>query len=222
MVVVLIIMVLALVSMYGVRRIRDGADKAVSARNLSQIQIANMAYATEHNGKFTPIRVNDDKGNPTRWFQDVKFLANLLGTPVDDPELKKATSIPLQMLDPKVVRARKTQYDRIFCSYGMNDTGLALGGEPNLDSGHNLNRVAEPGRTMAFASATDFRVTYNSRFKWDFDNPNDSKTAGGEIAFRHSDRVLVVYFDGHCSEMGKADFESIDGNGGKANAFWKP
>jgi prepilin-type N-terminal cleavage/methylation domain-containing protein len=222
MVVVLIIVVLALVALYGVRRIRDGADKSVSARNLAQIQVANMTYATEHNGRFTPIRVNDDKGNPTRWFQDVKFLANLLGMPVDDLDPKKIAPIPLQMLDPKVVRARKTQYDRIFCSYGMNDTGLALGGEPNLDSGHNLNKLADPARTMAFATATDFRVTYNNRFKWNFDNPNDSKTAGGEIAYRHSDKVLVVYFDGHCGEMGKADFEKIDTSGGKNNAFWKP
>ena len=222
MVVVLIIVVLALVALFGVRRLRDGADKSVSARNLAQIQIANMTYATENNGRFVPIRVNDDKGNPTRWFQDLEFLSNLTGIPFDDLDRKMATPIPLQMLDPKVVRARKPLHDRIYTSYGMNDTGLQLGGEPNLNSGHNLNKLADPSRTMAFATATDFRVTYNSRFKWNFENPNDSKTANGEIAFRHNDKVLVVYFDGHCGELGKADFERFDKSGGKGNPFWKP
>ena len=125
------------------------------------------------------------------------------------------------MMDPKVVRARKTLHDRIYCSYGMNDTGLQLGGEPDLNSGHNMNQVTDPGRTMAFATATDFRVTYNSRFKWNFENPNDTKTANGEIAYRHGDRVLAVYFDGHVGELSKGDFEKFDKSGGKNHAFWK-
>ena len=74
---------------------------------------------------------------------------------------------------------------------------------------------------MAFATATDFRVTYNSRFKWNFDNPNDTKTAAGDLAYRHGDKALVVYFDGHVGEMSKGDFQRIDKSGGKNNPFWK-
>ena len=197
------------------------ASKANSIRNLSQLQIANMTYATDHSGKCVPIRVNDANGNPTRWFQDQEYLSNLTGSLTDELEKNNTGAIPLEMLDPKVVRARKSFYDRVYTSYGMNDTGLQLGGEPDLNSGHNFNQVSDPNRTMAFATATDFRVTYNSRYKWDFENPNDSKTANGEIAYRHGDKVLAVYFDGHVGEMSKADFEQIDKSGGKNNAFWK-
>jgi prepilin-type N-terminal cleavage/methylation domain-containing protein/prepilin-type processing-associated H-X9-DG protein len=222
LVVILIIAVLATLAFMGTRRVREMADKANSTRNLSQLQIANMTYATDHNGNCVPIRVNDENGNPTRWFQDVEYLANLTGESYDENEKSKPTAIPLDMLDPKVVRDRKPLHDRVYTSYGMNDTGLKLGGEPNLKSGHNINEVSDPSRAMAFATATDFRVTYNSRYKWDFENPNDSKTANGEIAYRHGDKVLIVYFDGHVGEMSKGDMEALDAKGGKSNAFWNP
>jgi prepilin-type N-terminal cleavage/methylation domain-containing protein len=222
LVVILIIAVLAALSLLGIRRVRDMADKATSTRNLAQIQIANMTYATDHNGNFVPIRVNDENGKATRWFEDQEFLVNLIGEVLDSSG-NQVKLVPLEMLDPKVVRARKPLHDRLYTSYGMNDTGLKLGGEPNLNSGHNLNTISDPARTMAFATATDFRVTYNSRFKWDFDNPNDSKTAAGDIAYRHGRKVLVVHFDGHASEMSKGDLEEIDrSRGGKSNAFWSP
>lgn len=221
LVVIVIIVVIAALSLTGIQRMRIAADKAASTRNLSQLQLANTSYATEHNGRCVPIRANDENGNPTRWFQDVKYLANLTGKSTEELEKSNPTTIPLDLLDPKVVRARKPMYDRVYTSYGMNDTGLQLGGEPDLNSGHNLNQVSDPARTMAFATATDFRVTYNSRYKWDFENPNDTKTANGEIAYRHGRKVLAVYFDGHVGEMSKADFEKIDKSGGKNNAFWK-
>ena len=220
LVVILIIAVLAVLSLIGTRKFRDMADKSVSIRNLSQIQIANVSYASDHNGNFVPIRYNDENGKATRWFQQREFLAALVGEDLDKSGQQSLT-VPTGILDPKVVRARKDLYDRLYTSYGMNDTGLKLGGDPGLDSSHNMNRITDPARSMAFATATDFRVTYNSRFKWNFDNPNDTKTAAGDLAYRHGDKALVVYFDGHVGEMSKGDFERIDKSGGKNNPFWK-
>ncbi len=222
LVVIVIIVVLAALAMLGSRRVRGMADKATSIRNLNQLQLANMSYASDNSGNCVPIRANSDQGNATRWFQDLEYLTNLTGIPAEQLKRLNPNTIPLKMLDPKVVRARKDLYSRVYCSYGMNDTGLKLGGEPNLNSRHNINQILDPGRTMAFATATDFRVTYNSRFKWDFENPNDSKTAAGDIAYRHRNKVLVVYFDGHAGEMSKADIQDIDKRGGKSNPFWNP
>jgi prepilin-type N-terminal cleavage/methylation domain-containing protein/prepilin-type processing-associated H-X9-DG protein len=221
LVVILMIAVLATLAFVGTRRVRDMADKANSIRNLAQLQVANASYAADHNGRCVPIRANDSSGTPTRWFQNRDFLANLIGGFVDASG-EQSESIPLGMLDPKVLRGKKSLSNRIYSSYGMNDTTLQLGGEPDLNSAHNMNQVADASRTMIFATATDFRVTYNSRYKWDFKNPNDSKTAAGDLAYRHGDKVLAVYFDGHVGEMSKGDFEAIDTRGGKNNAFWKP
>ncbi len=220
LVVVLIIAILATFAFLGTNRLRNMASKANSIRNLSKLQIANASYAADHHGKCVPIRVNDENGNPTRWFQDPVFLGNLIGEAFDKSG-KQSDTLPLDMLDPKVVRARKAFYDRVYTSYGMNDTGLLLGGEPGLNSGHNLSQMPDQAQTMAFATATDFRVTYNSRYKWNFENPKDEKTSNGEIAYRHGEKVLAVFFDGHVSEISKADFEKIDKSGGKNNAFWK-
>lgn len=221
LVVIVIVASLAALAFFGTQRVRDMAGKANSIRNLSQLQIANIAYATDHSGRCVPIRANDASGNPTRWFQDLKYLANLTSQSTEELEKDKTTPIPLDLLDPKVVRARKSLYDRVYTSYGMNDTGLTLGGNPDLNSAHNLSEVSDPAQTMAFATATDFRITYNSRYKWDFKNPEDVKTSNGEIAYRHGNKVLAVFFDGHVGEMSKADFEKIDKSGGKSHPFWK-
>jgi prepilin-type N-terminal cleavage/methylation domain-containing protein/prepilin-type processing-associated H-X9-DG protein len=224
LVVILIIAVLATLGLMGVRSMRAAADKANSTRNLSQFQIANAAYATEQNGKFVSIRTNDEKGNATRWFQVPGYVENLIG-PMFDNSGKQVLTLPLQLLDPKVVRARKFEYDRVFASYGMNDTGLPLGNDPGLDSGHNLNQMPDPSRSMAFSTAIDFRVTYNSRFNWKLENQLDTRQAPGSVgamAYRHKDTALVVYFDGHVGEITQGEMKAIDGRGGKSNPFWNP
>ncbi len=222
LVVIVIIASLAALAFFGTKRIREMASKTNSIRNLSQLQIANMTYATDHNGKCVPFKTIDDAGKAgNRWFQNVEYLVSLTGKPTEELEKDTATAIPLEMLDPKVVRAKRQLYDRVYTSYGMNDTGIG-GSKPNTEYGYNLNRLTDPSRSMVFATATDFRATYVNRYKWDFENPKDEKTSGGEIAYRHRDKALVVYFDGHVAEMGKADFEAIDKAGGENNVFWKP
>jgi prepilin-type N-terminal cleavage/methylation domain-containing protein/prepilin-type processing-associated H-X9-DG protein len=222
LVVLLIIAILAALSLFGMKRMRSMADKAGSVRNISQLQIANMSYAADHNGDFVPLK--DQQGNgpvTSRWFLNLEYLANLTGMSPAELERKKSTAIPLEMLDPKVVRARMPFYDRVYTSYGMNDTALMATTE-NAPRSHNLNKMSEPSRSMAFATATDYRVTYNSRYSWDFKNPKDEKTSNGEIAYRHGNKALVVYFDGHVGEMDKGDFQEIDKSGGINNIFWKP
>lgn len=220
LVVILIIVVLATLALFGTQRMRSMADKANAIRNLNQLQVANMSYAADHSGKCVPLKAIDDAGKVgNRWFINVDFLACLTGKSSEELEKNPATAIPLEMLDPKVVRARKPQYDRVYTSYGMNDTGIG-GSKPSTEYGYNLNRLTDPSRSMVFASATDFRATYVNRYKWDFKNPKDEKTAGGEIAYRHGNKALVVYFDRHVAEMGKADFQAIDKAGGVNNVFW--
>lgn len=222
LVVVVIIAALAALAFFGTQRIRDMASKTNSIRNLSQLQIANMTYATDQNGKCVPLKVTDDAGKAgKRWFQNVEFLTCLTGKSTEELEKNTVTAIPLAMLDPKVVRARRQQHDRVFSSYGMNDTGIG-GSKPNTEYSYDLHRLTAASRSMAFATATDFRATYVGRYKWNFENPTDEKTSGGEIAYRHRDKALVVYFDGHVGEMGKADFQAIDKAGGDDNVFWKP
>ena len=226
LVVILIIGIFATLVFFVTNRIRAMAYKAGSIRNLSQLQIANMSYATDHNGICVPLLRNDENGNLKRWFQNLDFLANLTGNPDLEQIESNPTPIPLEMLDPKVVQAKKPLHDRVYTSYGMNHTGLPLGGTlgstPNASSSHNINNMPDPSRSMAFATATDFRISYGARYAWDFKNPKDTKTGGGEIAYRHGDKILMVFFDGHVGEMSKSDLQQIDKSGGIANPLWRP
>lgn len=49
----------------------------------------------------------------------------------------------------------------------------------------------------------------------------EGKTNSQELAYRHGDKLLVVYFDGHVGEMTKADMLEIDNRGGAGSVFWK-
>lgn len=221
LVVIIIIAALAALSMTGIQRIRSSADKVAAVRNLSQLQIANATYASDRNGDFVPIFTNDDQGARLGfWYQNQEYLKYLCGE-VLDANGNQVKAVPPSLLDPKVYRARKSFYHSMAASFGMCDSGiLGQNGVPGAAPCHNHNRIPNPAQSMAFATATDFRITYNSRFNY---KEGDSKTSDGAIAYRHNDKALVVYFDGHIGEMNKGDMKEIDtAKGGKNSAFWKP
>ena len=219
LVVITIIIVLAALSVGTLVRIRDQAFKATSIRNISQLQIANASYAADHSGNYVPIYAYDDQGVRIGfWYQNTKFLSNLAGD-IRDASGDPARSAPVSMLDPKVYRGKKAFHQSMAASYGMNDNGIAGAHGPGVAPSHHVNRVPNPSESMAFATSTDYRVTYNSRFNW---KGVDGKTSDGGIAYRYGDKALVVYFDGHVSEVTKGEMKNIDTQGGKNSSFWNP
>ena len=42
-----------------------------------------------------------------------------------------------------------------------------------------------------------------------------------DIAYRHQNKALVVYYDGRAAAINKADMTRIDSKGGAMNPFWK-
>jgi prepilin-type N-terminal cleavage/methylation domain-containing protein len=222
LVVIVIIATLAALSMIGIKRMRDMADKTGAVRNLSQLQIANVGYASDNAGKYVPKHANDSNGQRTWWFRDPEFLNYFIGEGTGPDG--KAAEIPLNYLDQKVVRAKRNGYKLIAASFGINHTGLpSAGTAPNASMSHTVASVTEPSRSMAFATATDLEVLYGSRLKWFSRSPEmrEGKTNSQDLAYRHGDKLLVVYFDGHAGEMTKADILEIDKKGGANNVFWK-
>lgn len=221
LIVIALIVVLAALAFWGTGRLRAMADKSASIRNLSQLQIANATYAADHNGDYVPLYSNDGDGNvTTRWFSDPDFLGNLIGADQGKSGDQSGT-VPPSILDPRVFRARKSGYDRIYASYGMNSTGFLLRRDPGLSPRNNVNKIPHPERSMAFATSTDYRISYEGRFNWN--ETKDFKSGDGAIAYRHGGKALVVFFDGHVGEVGTVDMKEIDSSrGGKTGTFWKP
>ncbi len=221
LVVIVIIVVLASLAMVGMRRMRDMADKATTIRSLSQLQIANASFASENSGRYVSYQVMDENGKRAGWWYQVpQFLIYFRGE-VYKADGSPDKTVPLSMLDPKVVRAKVDNFHKSMAgSFGMNNAGLPnVVGTPNGESYYTLANVSQPERSMAFATATDVRLAYASRFRWD---GTEGKTSNGAIAYRHGDKAIVVYFDGHVGEMSKGDMRQIDKKRGSNNPFWNP
>lgn len=219
LVVIVIIVVLVSISFLGYGKFREYADKANSTRNLSQLQMANTLYANDKNGQYIYLRKFDSDGKRSGfWYQDESLVSYLTGG-MTDANGKPARAVQPELLDPKVYRARNSFYHSMAASYGMNDTGLMTAPAPNGRTGHLTGQISDPSNSMAFATATDYRITYNNRYAW---KEEDSKTSNGAIAYRHRGAILVAYYDGHVAEMTRADLQEIDKRGGRNHVFWNP
>lgn len=220
LVVVLIIAVLAAISMMLFKRIREMADRSTAMRNISQLQLANASYATDNNGRYVSFRVNDEDGNRIGfWFMEPQFLEAFRGS-ISKANGDPSLDVPVEMLDPKVVRARQNSWNKIYGSFGINVNGLDSSATKDAVTYYTVSNVAEPAQSMAFASATDLSVRYGSRFLWD---GKEGKTSNSKMAYRHREKALIVYFDGHVGEVSKGDLEEIDKKrGGSKSAFWRP
>jgi prepilin-type processing-associated H-X9-DG protein len=206
---------------------RTAADRATTVRNLAQLQIANISYAGDHNGYYAPVYGFDDKGiTYTSWAGNADFIGMLIGErsdqKIEEIDSKLGPRMPLSLLDPAAVRARKLEYDRIPASYGYNYEGSLGGwGSPGASTVPlAVSQVRSPERSAAFFTATDFIAKYTGRFTWNGAAAAEGYTKDGKIAYRHNKKALVAYYDGHVGEVSQAEIKKIDQQGGVANVFW--
>ena len=220
LVVIAIIAVLAVVSIMMFGRMRDMADKAAATRALSQLQLANSSYAGDNNGRYVSFRIDDDDGNRIGWWYQVPEFLNYFRGEVHLPNGQPSKQVPLEMLDPKVVRAKQKLYNSMAGSFGINVNGLPASSIKNTTRYYNVSNVTKPSESMAFASAAYVSLRYNSRFKWD---GTEGQKPDSRIAYRHGKKAIVVYFDGHVGEVSREDMKQIDREkGGSKSAFWLP
>jgi prepilin-type N-terminal cleavage/methylation domain-containing protein/prepilin-type processing-associated H-X9-DG protein len=225
LVVILIIVVLASLSFSVLSRMRHSADKVVVTRNLAQLQLANIAYASDHNGGFVPVREFDDKGSSyNAWFQNQDFMDNLKGYSADPLANGKVDStLPPGMLDPAALRAKRRNYLSIAASYGYNSEGQPNTGgwsSPGSTSFFRIDQLTAPARSAAFITATDWQAKYSGRFLWKGAAAVEGGTPDGKIAYRYNKKAIVAYYDGHVGEVGTDDMKRFDQAGGIRSLFW--
>jgi type II secretory pathway pseudopilin PulG len=221
LVVIVIIITLAVLSMVGYHRIRASADRATTVAVLRQLQLANLSYASDYNGQYVPLSSMDENQNRINdWHQSSVFLAYLTGdsTALENNQ-KITTEVPQGILDPIVVRAKQRLWHKLFASYGYNSVGMpAL--SPGKDRSFKVSQVTTPARTAAFITATDWIVSYNSRFLW-LQNPVEGKSTDQRIAYRHGNKAVVVYYDGSSGFVSPDDIRAFDQRGAANHPFWK-
>lgn len=224
LVTITIIIAIAALSFTGISKMRKSGDRVVAIRNMSQLQLANVSYAAENNGKYVPTdEWNDEGSGYVSWVDNPKFISFLKSdSGVYQSNGRIDVTLPLSMMDPAVVRAKKNRYNEAQASYAYNKTGMTGGwATPGARPSYLVNQVTDPSRSAVFISATDWNTNHSKRFLWTGAAAVEGKTVNGKIAYRHNNKAIVIYYDGHAGEVSQADMRRIDGVGGANNIFWK-
>jgi prepilin-type N-terminal cleavage/methylation domain-containing protein len=222
LVVILIIATLAALSMVMFNRARTAGDLTTTVAIIRQLQLANYAYANEHNGQFVPLQSKDENNAVSvTWHQNTAFLAYLTG----DPSALEANQlvnnvVPRSILDPIVVRSKQRLWNMLYASFGYNQENMPIFG-PSQDKSFKISQLTCPNRSAAFVTGTDHYLKYSGRFLWKPGVSTEGKSTDGRMAFRHEKKAIVVYYDGSSGVITQADLKNYDANGGKANPFWK-
>lgn len=220
-----IIIVLAAIAMIGVKKLRSGADTVTTIKRISGLAQANAIYASDHGGSYVPAYSFDEDGLPgVPWHYNPSFLEALIGESLDvedAEEFEGVDGLPEQVLDPVVVRAKKRYWSRISASFAYNNENLPGGGwgQPGTSRAHTVTSVKNPSEAFAFITATDWIANYGGRFLWR-KSPVEGKTSDSKIAYRHADKAVVAFYDGHASTMTIYEMRDIDKKGGINNVFW--
>jgi prepilin-type processing-associated H-X9-DG protein len=219
LVAITITIVLAALTVVGLSRMRAAGDTATAVRNIRQLQVANVSYATEHDGRYASYFILDEDGKKNYWYRDLAFLAELTG---DNSQLTSADpnkDVPSSLLDPTAYRAKKKSYDLLSGSYGMVHDFMIKRSDQDTERYTTINEITNPSRTAAFLTTTDLSARYESRNLW-WSEPVEGKTTNGKTAFRHGNKAIAVYFDGSTGLISREDINRFDANGGKKNVFW--
>lgn len=219
LVAIVIIASLAALFSLGIVRTRAAGDAATSVKNIHQLQIANVSYATDHNGRYASYFIVDENGKKNYWYKDPGFLAQLTG---DESLLTAAdpnTEVSSSLLDPTAYRAKKKSYDQLSGSYGMVHDFMIKRSDQDTERYTTITEITNPSRTAAFLTTTDLSARYDSRNLW-WSEPVEGKTTNGKTAFRHGKKAIAVYFDGCTAFISREDINRFDANGGKKNVFW--
>lgn len=223
LVVILIIATLAALSLFGLSRMRSARDVAATVSVLRQLQVANISYAADHNGRYVPMSSNDENEKRTDWPSNPVFLSYFTGdSDRMGPGAKSSSTNPItaSLLDPVVVRARKSRWNSLDANYGYNLGGMPELTGPSSDRNFAVLQLTNPVRTAAFITATDWNFRYSGRLLWE-KNTGEGRSSDGKIAYRHRGKAAVVYYDGSTGVISPGDVKKFDSNGATYHPFWR-
>ena len=221
LVVILIIAALAALSLLGIARMRSAGDAAATASVLRQLQVANLSYSVDHSGRYVPMSSNDENEKRSDWPTNPVFLSYFTG---DSNRLaadaRSPYPVPTHLLDPVVVRAKKSRWKFLDANFGYNLGGMPELAGPNTERNFTVHQVTNAVRTAAFVTATDWNIRYSGRLIWERD-PNEGRTGDGKIAYRHRGKAAVVYYDGSMGMISPGEMKTIDSSGATNHPFWR-
>lgn len=192
----------------GVGKLRKSVQASHCASNLRQIQMANIAHAQDNDGKYVRIMFRTENGGQARWLKDLEFLA-YLKRDSSTQTLVKELWCPTALFDPE--RTNSEPY-----TYGVNINGFSTSGsnEPGYTRQIRVTDIPHPAKSMAFADALDWQISEGGVDIYDGREIYQARA----VAYRHSNKANVVFYDAHVELLPKSAFEKING---KTAPIWK-
>ena len=198
----------------------------VAVNRIKGLNYANTLYAGDHAGKYCPVYTFDEDSQATvQWHFNPTFLKHVIGEDnldfLENFESNEGVAgLPEEVLDPIVVRAKKKYWNRISASYGYNHENMPGAGHKPTRPGPtpSVRSPTRPGPAPSSVARTG-SPRYSGRFIWESQG-YEGKTPDGKIAYRHNNKAIVTYYDGHTELKSMADIRLLDRRGGKNNIFW--
>jgi prepilin-type processing-associated H-X9-DG protein len=220
-----ILAMLGLIAVSAIGSVRQKSRTTLALNRMKELAQANAAFAIENAGKYVPVFGFDDHLNSKpAWFYNADFLTKLTGNTSYLKKLEEyegSDGYPESILDPVTVRAKQRYWSRLSASFGYNQENMPGGdwGQPKTQRGHSTYTIPYPARTFQFITATDWTAKYTGRALWET-APAEGRTLDGKIAYRHDNRAIAVFYDGHTEALTLEDIKKFDDEGGKDHVFW--
>jgi prepilin-type N-terminal cleavage/methylation domain-containing protein/prepilin-type processing-associated H-X9-DG protein len=219
MVSIVIIVALAALIFLGTARMRTAADRTMATDSLRKLQLANGLYASDNNGRFVACFTKNSEGKTGGlWDRNSDFLDLYVGVNQPTDGNKQESRVSPKHLDPIAYKARASGFDTIKASFGMISKEDYTSSGPDTNSSYRMTELTSPSQTASFVTAVNWLVQYSGRSSW---KGVEGKVNAPMMAYRHRNKALVAYYDGHVGEITMDDMARLDKRGGKKNCFWK-
>jgi prepilin-type N-terminal cleavage/methylation domain-containing protein len=191
-----IIGLLAGVLLAGLSSARVSAYGAATTSNLRQLQMANIAFATDHEGRYAPAFGSYTGSFTTPWPISPDFAGNYLGTP--SPSWSTA-GYPTVAKSGFPATPLVGQPGMATIGYNCSDWA-GWGGayfSPISPASFRVTEVHNPSQLIAFADSTDWNLLYSSRASWvPSDDGGGGRATECAVAYRDHGKCIAVAYDG--------------------------
>jgi len=212
--VIAIIGILAAILIPVVGRVRDSARATQCLSNLRQIQLANIAYASDNRDGYVPTLAIDPQNvnRRTFWYQNSAFVSYLA------KEATTSTTNPDKLAESMQCQTARNIGNKLDFTYGLNAHGR--GGEwvAGMVRQIKVSDIKRPSQTMAFADGLDWQLYADGATGYTKEKELLASSSTHIVAYRHEQKANVVYFDGHTARLPPEAFANTED--GKAALLW--